>query len=335
MFATNAGTDFRSMFPYQSLTKIHGKPMFMGIRKIDKELTANAASIPSDLGGGAHGHLGLVKSAADYAKVSPTAYTIPTLPPPMTIPHGVAHHEAFRIQQEHMASTKKFHDVQTLQKLLLQQLQAAIDREWLQEYFDPITFTITQPIAQVLKQLYRKYGKVKREDLKAMEKEVENIAYDIQQPLSTVWTAIRELESTAKAADSPYTDRQLIDFALDIIKRTHDFEEALSKWYQLPTPGKTYKNLTKHFDSHYKILEEVRGDNMQQNSFQQANLMRAEMLSDINNMKDDIIQAMEIAQQSKSEPEQPVETMHNTVQIDMMEFTANVLKDVGFEAEHV
>ena len=60
----------------------------MGLRKIDKEMTANASSIPSDLGGGAHGHLGLIKSATDYATVSGVAYTIPTLPPPLVIPAG-------------------------------------------------------------------------------------------------------------------------------------------------------------------------------------------------------------------------------------------------------
>ena len=84
-----------SQFEYKKLIPIHDRPDFTLLKTLKDGLKTNAANITTTLGGGAHGHLGLVKSAADYAKVSPVAYTIPTLPPPMVVPHGVAHHEAF------------------------------------------------------------------------------------------------------------------------------------------------------------------------------------------------------------------------------------------------
>ena len=42
------------------LTKIQGIPTHEPLRRIKNEIKANAASVPSDLGGGVHGHLGLI-----------------------------------------------------------------------------------------------------------------------------------------------------------------------------------------------------------------------------------------------------------------------------------
>jgi hypothetical protein len=53
-------------FQHKVLTKIHGKPSYESLRNILTELKANASSVPSTLGGGQHGHLGLLLSDARY-----------------------------------------------------------------------------------------------------------------------------------------------------------------------------------------------------------------------------------------------------------------------------
>ena len=58
------------------------------------------------------------------------------------------------------------------------------------------------------------------------------------------------------------------------------------------------------------------------------------MLSDINNMKDDIIQAMEIAQQSKPEPSPPVEAMNNTVQMNMMDRMTRAMENITAQLDN-
>ena len=45
-----------------------------------KKLKANAGSITSDLGGGAHGHLGTVLSTKNYVNLSQTPYNKHTHP---------------------------------------------------------------------------------------------------------------------------------------------------------------------------------------------------------------------------------------------------------------
>ena len=59
-------------FEYTTLTKLGGQPDYPALKRIKDELKANAASVPSDLGGGDHGHLGLVLTAQEYLQVSET-----------------------------------------------------------------------------------------------------------------------------------------------------------------------------------------------------------------------------------------------------------------------
>ena len=60
-----------------TVTNIQGQPTTKDDR-LDEELTAIASSFPSELGGGAHGHAGLIKSAADYVLFAPaTPFVVP------------------------------------------------------------------------------------------------------------------------------------------------------------------------------------------------------------------------------------------------------------------
>jgi hypothetical protein len=53
-------------FQHKVLTKIHGKPTYESLQTAFTELKANASSVPSTLGGGQNGHLGLLLSNARY-----------------------------------------------------------------------------------------------------------------------------------------------------------------------------------------------------------------------------------------------------------------------------
>ena len=61
--------DVTNAFP-TAVTKITGEPNYESLKNLKDELKANAASIPTTLGGGTHGYLGLILSPAAYAVVS-------------------------------------------------------------------------------------------------------------------------------------------------------------------------------------------------------------------------------------------------------------------------
>ena len=68
-------TSTNIVFPKPHLTPFPSElpPNAPIVQLLSKELYANAAAITSSQGGGAHGHLGLVMSAADYAAIPGTA----------------------------------------------------------------------------------------------------------------------------------------------------------------------------------------------------------------------------------------------------------------------
>jgi hypothetical protein len=69
-------------FPHQTLVPITGKPHYEAIATLTRKLNTNAASVQSELGGGALGHPTLTISITSYATLSDTAFAIPANPGP-------------------------------------------------------------------------------------------------------------------------------------------------------------------------------------------------------------------------------------------------------------
>jgi formylmethanofuran dehydrogenase subunit A len=64
-------------FPNQILPKIDHEPTFEDIQVTTRLLNANAISIPSMAGGGAHGHLGIIMTQVEYATISTSPWVEP------------------------------------------------------------------------------------------------------------------------------------------------------------------------------------------------------------------------------------------------------------------
>ncbi len=78
---TNLEQETRKAIAECTVTKIHGQATNQDNDHLDDELTAIASSFPSKLGGGIHGHAGLVKNIADYELFVPgTPFIVPAKP---------------------------------------------------------------------------------------------------------------------------------------------------------------------------------------------------------------------------------------------------------------
>ena len=81
--------DYRlTVFEHPTLKRIHGEPTFESIRRLQKEIMLNAQTVHLELGGGAHGHLGLVLSPERYTLICNSAYNRPQHPRILIIPPG-------------------------------------------------------------------------------------------------------------------------------------------------------------------------------------------------------------------------------------------------------
>ena len=84
-----------------------------------KALKANAASVQSDLGGGAFGHLGLVLDDVTYNTLTGHNYVRPVHPGALIIAAGTPHHEAVRLREEQAENIRIFRETVDVNNALM------------------------------------------------------------------------------------------------------------------------------------------------------------------------------------------------------------------------
>ena len=102
--------DFTNAFLMQ-FTPIVGKATYATLKTLKDQLKANAASVPTTLGGRNHGYLGLILSPATYATISPTAFIEPAYPGQLpAISSGTSDANTSTIIQRHMEDTRQWRE---------------------------------------------------------------------------------------------------------------------------------------------------------------------------------------------------------------------------------
>ncbi len=133
--------DIREELRNEMATKIHGQPTVHDVTLLKKELIAIAATIPTTLGGGNHGHAGLIIEPARYLIMTGgTAFTQPGNP--RIYPAGLALNAAAGKRTREEASHKEFIAQFEIHKGVEQALKdiiiEAVDEDFLLEIEDEI-----------------------------------------------------------------------------------------------------------------------------------------------------------------------------------------------------
>jgi len=63
-------TDIRDEIRKETVTKIHGQPTSHDLTNLEKEIISILANIPTTLGGGNHGHVGVIMDPTDYSTMT-------------------------------------------------------------------------------------------------------------------------------------------------------------------------------------------------------------------------------------------------------------------------
>jgi hypothetical protein len=67
-------------FPNSSLPKVAGEPTFEDLKVIRRLLKTNAMSVSSYVGGGLHGHLGIIMTNEEYFVIAADVFRVPNNP---------------------------------------------------------------------------------------------------------------------------------------------------------------------------------------------------------------------------------------------------------------
>ena len=101
-----------NVFEYTDLTRIIGEPTTATLITLRNEVKANAQAVHSTLGGGEHGHLGLVCSPQTYATLVPgnTPYIKPANPGRLVIDGTETQYQIAQRRDEHAEALRVFQE---------------------------------------------------------------------------------------------------------------------------------------------------------------------------------------------------------------------------------
>lgn len=243
-----AGTiDYKTFFEYPTVTRIHGQPTYETLQRLYNELKSNAGSIPSSLGGGANGHLGLILDPRQYATISQYPYVRPMFPGPLYVPPNIPQQMAIMLQNQHKEHVRVFREVQGVENALRQQITSAIEKDYLAALRNRATNSITIPIHEIIKYLFMTYGKITPTKLQEKEVKVKQIVYDPTTPIDVIFNPVDDLVDYANAANFPYSNEQIINLAYIILMNTGKFGNYIREWNRKPPDVKTWVNFKSFF----------------------------------------------------------------------------------------
>lgn len=114
-------------------------------------------------------------------------------------------------------------------------------------------------IKELMKFLFSTYGNITATDLDIKAEEVKKTTIDLTKPIDSMFNSIEELADYAEAADSPYTQLQLIDLGYIIIKKNPAFQHDIRQWLHRPKAEHTWQNFKVHFRVAHQELKNTQG----------------------------------------------------------------------------
>ena len=157
--------DLTNTFPTQ-LTPIVGIPTYATLKTLKDQLKANSASVPTTLGGGNHGYLGLIHLPATYATISPTAFVEPAYPGQHpAIPAGTNAANTSAIVRLRTEDTRQWHECKNVSTALNNQLLSAVEDIYVRALHDHHVGYMKQSIRNLLTHLFDNYGNITQLEL--------------------------------------------------------------------------------------------------------------------------------------------------------------------------
>jgi uncharacterized phage-associated protein len=266
------GINYReTYFEFPELTKLHGEPTSESLFKLRNELKANAQSVYSNLSDGAHGHLALVLSDAQYALLTNQPFVRPVHPGPLAIAAGTTAPMAAVMKEAHSEQIRLFREVQGVEKALIQQIVQAVEAPYLIALRERSSNSLRGTVTQILEHLQTVYGRVSPQMLEDHEQELRNMTYNTKYPIDIVFNAVEDYVDYAELGQQPITQRQTIAKAYVILNKTRRFKNDITAWNRKPEIQKTWINFKTHFRRAHQEFRETTDITLEESDLQRNN----------------------------------------------------------------
>ena len=218
-------------FEHKELTPINGEPNFENLHGLRLEVKANCSSVPSTLGGGAHGYAGMLLSDPIYATLAPgTPFVIPLHPGVLVVAQGATQYEIALATTTHDEALRIFSEYNLVMRACIQQVLAAISPKYLTRLRNRVTGQVPADIRLLFTSLFSIYGKISAGQLKEKYDDVVTMPYDITEPIDMIFNAVDDLREIAELAGRPYSLIQMVDLGYLVIAKQSIFRSDVRRW---------------------------------------------------------------------------------------------------------
>ena len=239
---------FLESFPIQA-GKIIGQPTYDTCSHLRDELKQNAAAVPSNRGGGAHGYLGIVMSASMYDTVAPRQpFTIvvnyPGPQPDLT--NAMTQAQISEAVRQHSEDLREWREYTNLHNALKKQLIEAIEPVYLRSQRHRHVGFANKSLREIIAFLFQAYGQLTPQKLIDNQNAM-NTPWDPNSPFETLIEQIEDAMEIADAANQAFSDAQILTLAYTLVYNTGLYFDECKEWKVKPAPDKTWENFKTFF----------------------------------------------------------------------------------------
>jgi len=246
-------TDIRDEIRKETVTKIHGQPTSHDLTNLEKEIISILANIPTTLGGGNHGHVGVIMDPTDYSTMTGGIDFVNPANPGI-YPTGLALNTAAgtraRDEAIHKELIAQFETLEGVKLGTKDLILEAVDNEYLSEIKHDTLGFLNQTPRQMIEHLLTRGGALDFADTKDLLAEQDgewNITENPQIYFNRVEKAIKGLRRNGITSD--LNERR--DIALFQLKATGEFDPAVREWEAKPAADKTWVNIKTFISAEY------------------------------------------------------------------------------------
>jgi hypothetical protein len=263
--------DIITKFPHKRLPIIDGEPDYTSINTMVQLLYSNAATLTTALGGGQHGHIGLIMPAALYTTLSAIPYHEPDDPGAVPV-HAANATSAIREsdRMNHKEALKQFHHHNNMNDALKTQIIDAVADTYLGELRNRYTGYLGVTPRDLLDHLLERYGKITASDIANCRTRME-APMDTTRPIDIYFQAIDDCVQFATDGQVPFTATQIVQTAYHAISKSGIYNDACKEWRRRPIANRTWPHFKAFFANEYNDLKEQQKLNSNQNNFHGAN----------------------------------------------------------------
>ena len=270
---TSYDTTTTFSFPYPECTKIEGKPTFLTVTLLKKELLANAISVTSSRGNGTLGHAVFVLGQAEYDNQAGAGnnWVDPVNPGnEPVVPAGSTGPQIANINSQWKRELTEFKIYDAVHKKLKQQLLSAVDKSYLSSLDDDMFGFTNVTLVQLITHLVDNYAEI---DADALTKNMEDLKlpWEPNDTMEPLWQRGNKAQRVANAGNDPITDASLLRIYRDLLHSSGLFPLDIRDWDRLPVAQRTLDN----FKTTFNRANKTRIKTMTSSQLGQANFLGA------------------------------------------------------------